>query len=84
MILRIKILKTPNGLAFSQTHYIQKVLENFKYLNFKRAKTPIDVNLHPAKNNGESQSQLDYAKVLESLMCIMNCIRPDIAWLSVN
>ena len=44
VILGTKILKTPNGLAFSQTHYIQKVLEKFKYLNFKRAKTPIDVN----------------------------------------
>ena len=68
VILGIKILKTPNGLALSQTHYIQKILEKFKFLNFKRAKTPIDVNLHLAKNKGESQSQLDYASVLESLM----------------
>ena len=37
MILGIKILKTPNSLALSQTHYIQKILENFKFLNFKRA-----------------------------------------------
>ena len=34
----IKILKTPNGLTLSQTHYIQKILEKFKFLNFKRAK----------------------------------------------
>ena len=79
VILRIKILKTPNGLALSQTHYIQKVLEIFNYLNFKRAKTPIDVNLHLAKNKGESHSQLDYAKVLGSLMYVKNCTRPDIA-----
>ena len=63
----------------SQTHYIQKILEKFKFLNFKRAKTPIDVNLHLAKNKGESQSQLDYASVLGSLMYVMNCTRPDIA-----
>ena len=59
VILGIKILKTPNGLGLSQTHHIQKILEKFKFLNFKRAKTPIDVNLHLAKNKGESQSQLE-------------------------
>ena len=62
VILGIKILKTPNSLALSQTHYIQKVLEKFKYLNFKRAKTPIHVNLHLATNKRESESQLDYAR----------------------
>ena len=34
---------------------------------------------HLAKNKGESQSQLDYVRVLESLMYVMNCTRPDIA-----
>ena len=48
-------------------------------MNFKRAKTPIDVNLHLAKNKGENQSQLDYASVLGSLMYVMNYKRPDIA-----
>ena len=66
VILEIKILKTPNCLVLSQTHYIQTVLEKFKYSNFKRAKIPIDVNFHLAKNKGESQSQLDYVSVLES------------------
>ena len=49
VILGIKILKISNCLALSQTHYIQKVLEKFKYLNFNRSKTPIDVNLHLSK-----------------------------------
>ena len=79
VILGIKILKTPNGLALSQTHYIQKILEKFNFLNFKREKTPIDVNLHLAKNKGESQSQLDYASVLGNLTYVMNFTRPDIA-----
>ena len=29
VILGINILKSPNGLAFSQTYYIQQVLEKF-------------------------------------------------------
>ncbi|XP_059277541.1 secreted RxLR effector protein 161-like [Lycium ferocissimum] len=31
------------------------------------------------ENQGQSKSQLDYARVLGSLMYIMNCTRPDIA-----
>ena len=72
-ILEIKIYKNPNGLTLSQSHYIRKILEKFKYLNFKRVKIPIDVNFNLAINIGESQSQLDYVRVLGSLMYIMNC-----------
>ena len=73
LILGIKINKTPQGLALSQSHYIKTVLEKFKHLGFKVAKTPIDVNLALAKNKGQSISQLDYARVLGCLMYIMNC-----------
>ena len=78
LILEIKIHKTPRGLALSHSHYIGKVLENFKYLNFKRTKTPIDVNLDLAKNKGKSQTQLDYTRVFRNLMYVMNCTRQDI------
>ena len=78
-ILDIKIYRTPQGLALSQSHYIDKVLDKFKYLNFKEVKTPIDLNLALANNKGESESQVDYAKVLGCLMYIMNCTRPNIA-----
>lgn len=73
VILGIRIHKTPQGLALSQSHYIEKVLNKFKYLDFKIAKTPIDVSYALQKNEGESDSQLDYARVLGSLMYIMNC-----------
>ena len=79
LILGIRIHKTPQGLALSQSHYIEKVLDKFKYLNVNVAKTPIDVSFALQKNEGESDSQLDYARVLGSLMYIMNCTRPDIA-----
>ncbi|XP_070042462.1 secreted RxLR effector protein 161-like [Nicotiana tomentosiformis] len=79
LILGIKIHRTPQGLALSHSHYAKMVLEKFKYLDFKVAKTPIDVNVALTKNLGQSKSQLDYARVLKSLMYIMNCTRPDIA-----
>ena len=79
VILGIKILRTPQGLALSQSHYIEKVLDKFKYLDFNIAKTPIDVSCALRKNTGKSDSQLDYARVLGSLMYIMNYTRLDIA-----
>ncbi|XP_070026091.1 secreted RxLR effector protein 161-like [Nicotiana sylvestris] len=79
LILGIKILQTPQGLALSQSHYIKMVLEKFKCLDFKETKTPIDLNHILVKNKCESKSQLEYARVLGSLMYIMNCTRPDIA-----
>ena len=78
-ILGINILKNSNSLALSHTHYIQKILENVNYLNFKRVKTLIDMNLYLAKNKGKRQSQLDYARVVGSLIYVMNCARPYIA-----
>lgn len=45
LLLKIKILKTSQRLILSQSHYIQIVLENFKYLDFRIEKISIDVNL---------------------------------------
>ena len=43
-------------------------------------RTPVDVNLHLSKNNGKSLSQQEYAQAIGSLMYVMNCTRPDIAY----
>ncbi|CAM8930606.1 unnamed protein product [Rhodiola kirilowii] len=43
-------------------------------------RTPIDMNQHLSKNKGESISQVEYSKVIGSLMYLMNCTRPDIAY----
>ena len=45
-ILGIKIVRIPYCVALSQSHYIEKVLEKFKYLNFNIIKTPINVSFH--------------------------------------
>ncbi|CAN4126341.1 unnamed protein product [Withania somnifera] len=44
VILGIRIHITHQGLALSQSHYIEKVPNKFKYLNFNIAKTLMDVN----------------------------------------
>ncbi|PHT58324.1 hypothetical protein CQW23_00687 [Capsicum baccatum] len=79
VILGIRIHRTPQGLALLQSHYIEKVLDKFKDMQFGIAKTPLDVNFALRKNEGESDSQLEYARVLGCLMYIMNSTRSDIA-----
>ena len=46
LILGVRIINTPQGLALSQYHYIERVLHKFKYLNFNVVKTPIDLSVH--------------------------------------
>ncbi|PHT32531.1 TMV resistance protein N [Capsicum baccatum] len=60
VILGIIIHQTPQGLALSQSHYIEKILDKFKYMEFDIAKTPLDANFALRKNKGESDSQLEY------------------------
>ncbi|KAL0312759.1 UNVERIFIED_CONTAM: Retrovirus-related Pol polyprotein from transposon TNT 1-94 [Sesamum radiatum] len=49
VILGIKISKTSDGLALSQSHYIENILKKFKAYDSPPAKTPVDLNLHLAK-----------------------------------
>ncbi|RVW42300.1 Retrovirus-related Pol polyprotein from transposon TNT 1-94 [Vitis vinifera] len=80
IILGIKVSKTSDGLILSQSHYIEKILEKFKKYDIRPKKTPVDVNLHLFKNTGIGKSQLEYSRIIGSLMYVMNCTRPDIAY----
>ena len=80
VILGVKILRTSGGLVLSQSHYVDKILDKFSNDDSGVARTPIDVNLHMSKNRGESVSQLEYSRVIGSLMYLMSCTRPDIAY----
>ena len=80
VILGIKITRTSDGLVLSQSHYIDKILEKFNKNDSGVAKTPLDTSLHLSKNKGESVSQVEYSRVIGSLMYLMSCTRPDIAY----
>ena len=80
VILGVKILRTPQGYALSQSHYITKILEKFKQYNVTIAKSPVDMNQNWVKNTGDGIYQLEYSRILGSIMYVMNCTRPDIAY----
>ena len=79
-MLPIKVSKTSDGLILSQSHYIEKILNKFKQDDSSPTRTLVDVNLHLSKNNGKNISQQEYAQAIGSLMYVMNCTRPDIAY----
>ncbi|GJZ22732.1 zinc finger, CCHC-type containing protein [Tanacetum coccineum] len=72
VILGIRIEHESNGIAISQSHYIEKVLKKFNYFDCTSEK------LMP--NNGHAVSQLEYSRVTGCLMYAMTCTRPDIAF----
>ena len=80
VILGIKISRTSGGLLLSQSHYIEKLLDKFDKDESNITRTPVDITLHLSKNIGHSISQLEYSRIIGSLMYVMNCTRPDIAY----
>ena len=59
---------------------LKKILEKFKQHNIISAKSPVDLNRNWVKNSGDSIYQLEYSRILGSIMYVMNCTRPDIAY----
>ncbi|GJV27233.1 zinc finger, CCHC-type containing protein [Tanacetum coccineum] len=80
VILGIRIKHESNGLAISQSHYIEKFLKKFNYSNCTPVSTPLDTCEKLMPNRGLAVSQLEYSRVIGCLMYAMTCIRPDIAF----
>ncbi|GKB16580.1 retrovirus-related pol polyprotein from transposon TNT 1-94 [Tanacetum coccineum] len=80
VILGIRIQKNSNGYIITQSHYIEKTLKKFGHYDDRPVATPLDPKVQLKKNKGQSVSQLHYTQVLGSLMYIINCTRPDLAY----
>ena len=80
IILEIKITRTPDGINLSQSHYVNKMIERFKDHAIKENTNPSLPHIHLRKNTRIGVLQLEYSQIIESLMYLMNCTRPDIAY----
>ena len=78
VILGIKITRTSDGIILSQSHYVEKILDKFNKYDSSSLKTPIDIILYLAKHTGQPISQLEYSRIIGSLMYVMNCTRPEV------
>ena len=80
VILEIHLRKTENGFSMSQLHYVEKILKKFDSFDVVPSKVSYDPTMKLVKNKNSSVSQELYAKVIGSVMFLMNCTRPDIAY----
>ncbi|GJW39487.1 zinc finger, CCHC-type containing protein [Tanacetum coccineum] len=80
VILGIRIKHESNGIAISQSHYIEKVLKKFNYFDCTPVSTAMDTSEKLMPNNGQAVSQLEYSRVIGCLMYAMTCTRLDIAF----
>ena len=80
IILVIKVKKYSNGYAPNQSHHIEKILDKFKHVNIKKANTLFDSIMKLNDYYDKTVSQLEYASSSGSLMYVMHCTRPDIAF----
>nr|GFC78580.1 zinc finger, CCHC-type [Tanacetum cinerariifolium] len=80
VILGIRVKHKTNGIAISQSYYIEKVLKKFNYSDYNLVSTPLDTCETLMPNRGLAVSQLEYSRVIGCLMYAMTCTRPGIAF----
>ncbi|CAM8905937.1 unnamed protein product [Rhodiola kirilowii] len=80
LILGIRIKRENKSITLSQSHYVEKVLKKFNYLNCSPESTLMDPSVKLLPNTGEPVSQLEYSQVIGCLMYAMTSTRPDIAY----
>lgn len=80
VILNIKLIKNENGITLLQSHYVEKVLSRFGYLDSKPSPTPYDPSVILRKNKRLARDQLRYSQIIGSLMYLASATRPDISF----
>ena len=80
VILNIKLIKDENGITLSQSHYVEKILSRFGYVNSKPSPTPYDPSVILRKNKKIAKDQLRYSQIIGPLMYLTSTTRPDISF----
>ena len=61
VILNIKLIKDESGITLLQSHYVEKVLSCFGYMDSMPSPTSFDPNVMLRKNKGIAKDQLRYS-----------------------
>jgi Reverse transcriptase (RNA-dependent DNA polymerase). len=80
VILNIKLIRGENGITLLQSHYVEKILNRFGYIDSKPSPTPYDASLLLRKNKRIARNQLEYSEIIGSLMYLASATRPDISF----
>ncbi|XP_075101889.1 secreted RxLR effector protein 161-like [Nicotiana tabacum] len=80
VILGMKIIRDDNSLMLTQEHYVERILKKFDNFDVVPVSTPYDASSQLKKAKGDVVDQNKYARIIGSLMHLMNFTRPDIAY----
>ena len=61
VILNIKLIKGENGITLSQSHYMEKILSRFGYVDSKPSPIPYNPSVILRKNKKIAKDQLRYS-----------------------
>jgi hypothetical protein len=78
VILNIKLIKEESEITLSQSHYVEKVLSHFGYMDSKPSPTPYYPSVTLRKNKNDTRDQLRYSQIVGSLMYLASTTRQDI------
>ena len=76
VILGIKLIKKNDGMTFTQSYYVEKLLKKFNYFDAKHAFTPYDSSMKLKKNLSKGISSHKYSQSIGSLLHLTNFSRP--------
>nr|AAR01736.1 putative Gag and Pol polyprotein [Oryza sativa Japonica Group]ABF97792.1 retrotransposon protein, putative, Ty1-copia subclass [Oryza sativa Japonica Group] len=80
VILNIKLIRGENEITLLQSHYVEKILNRFGYIDSKPSPTPYDPSLLLRKNKRIARNQLKYSQIIGSLMYLASATRADISF----
>jgi hypothetical protein len=80
VILNIKLIKEDTGITLSQSHYVEKALSWFGFMDSKPSPTPYDHSVTLRKNKKIARDQLRYSQIIGSLMYLASVTKPDISF----
>jgi len=79
--LKMRIRRELNKFSIDQTSYLDKVLKRFGMENAKSAPTPLPTGYKPVNPDPvDPERHQKYQQVIRSLLYLMICTRPDIAY----
>jgi hypothetical protein len=80
VILNIKLIKEESGITLSQSHYVEKILSRFGYMDSKPSPTLYDPSVTLRENKNDTRDQLRYSQIVGSLMYLASATRLDISF----
>jgi hypothetical protein len=80
VIMNIKLIKNESEITLLKSHYVEKILSWFRFIDGKSSPTPYDPSVILRKNKKDPKDQLRYSQIIGSLMYLASATKHDISF----